>query len=57
MIQVQICGFLWTLEIEKAYSFRGASPLILHHAVFRQFVCYFLVTVMNVYWSMDAAII
>jgi len=46
-MQVQICGFLWT------QNRKGIS----HHAVFGQFVCYFSVTVINVYWSMDAVII
>ena len=58
MIQVQIYGFLWPRKIEKALSFREASPLTPppHHAVFGQFVCYFSVTVINVYWSMDSVI-
>jgi len=57
VIQVQICGFLWSCKIEKAFSFRGALSPDPHRAVFGQFVCYFSVTVINVYWSMDAAII
>ena len=37
-MQVQICGFLWTRKIEKAFSFMGLCPLTLHRAVFGQFV-------------------
>jgi len=57
MMQVQMCGFLWTHKIEKAFSFWELCPSDPHHAVFGQFVCYFIVTMINVYWSMDAAII
>jgi len=35
----------------------GLCPMPRHLAVFGQFVCYFSVTVIDVFWSMDAAII
>ena len=57
MMQVQICGFLWTCKLERAFSFKGFFAPWPHRAVFGQFVCYFLVTVINIYWSMDAAIV
>jgi len=27
VMQVQICGFLWTHKIDEAFSFRGLHPL------------------------------
>ena len=35
----------------------GSSPLTPNRTVFGQSVCYFSVTVINAYWSMDAAIV
>jgi len=41
----------------RGIQLQGASSPGPHHAVFGQFVCYCSETVINVYWSMDAAII
>ena len=41
MMQVQICGFLCTRKIEKAFSFRGFGPPDLHCEGFGQIVCHF----------------
>jgi len=50
---------MWEADtMMQLYSALGGSlPPDPHRAVFGQFVCYFLVTVINVYWSMVAAII
>ena len=58
MLQVQICGLLWTQNRIgiQLIRFRGLCPWP-PCAVFRQFVCYCSVTVIDVYWGMDTAII
>jgi len=45
------------LQNRKGIQLHGALPLTSHYAVFGHFVCYFSVAVINIYWSMDAAII
>ena len=44
------------MQNRKGIQLRGALPPDPHCAVFGQFVCYFSVTVINVYRSIDAAI-
>jgi len=42
---------------KKGIRLKGALPPVLYRAHFGQFVCYFSVTVINVYWNTNAAII
>jgi len=45
------------MQNRKGIQLQGALPPDPHSAVFGQFVCYFSLTVISIYWSMNATVI